>query len=139
MLSHQHGDVSMNNRELYRDPVNGKISGVCAGFANYFGAEVWLIRIVVISAALLGGTFLVVLAYIAMAFMLEKQPVRYSENIREQQEHTLKSKPWQKGQSPDQLLSVLERDFDRLDGKIRNMEAYVTSDTFRVSREFSKL
>lgn len=128
MLSHQHGDVSMNNRELYRDPVNGKISGVCAGFANYFGAEVWLIRIVVISAALLGGTFLVVLAYIAMAFMLEKQPVRYSENIREQQEHTLKSKPWQKGQSPDQLLSVLERDFDRLDGKIRNMEAYVTSD-----------
>ncbi|EGQ9819767.1 envelope stress response membrane protein PspC [Vibrio parahaemolyticus] len=139
MLSHQHGDVSMNNRELYRDPVNGKISGVCAGFANYFGAEVWLIRIVVISAALLGGTFLVVLAYIAMAFMLEKQPVRYSENIREQQEHTLKSKPWQKGQSPDQLLCVLERDFDRLDGKIRSMEAYVTSDTFRVNREFSKL
>ncbi|NCM76413.1 envelope stress response membrane protein PspC [Vibrio parahaemolyticus] len=139
MLSHQHGDVSMTNRELYRDPVNGKISGVCAGFANYFGAEVWLIRIVVISAALLGGTFLVVLAYIAMAFMLEKQPVRYSENIREQQEHTLKSKPWQKGQSPDQLLSVLERDFDRLDGKICNMEAYVTSDTFRVNREFSKL
>ncbi len=139
MLSHQHGDVSMNNRELYRDPVNGKISGVCAGFANYFGAEVWLIRIVVISAALLGGTFLVVLAYIAMAFMLEKQPVRYSENIREEQEHTLKSKPWQKGQSPDQLLSVLERDFDRLDGKIRNMEAYVTSDTFMVNREFSKL
>ncbi|MQD15436.1 envelope stress response membrane protein PspC, partial [Vibrio parahaemolyticus] len=134
MLSHQHGDVSMNNRELYRDPVNGKISGVCAGFANYFGAEVWLIRIVVISAALLGGTFLVVLAYIAMAFMLEKQPVRYSENIREQQEHTLKSKPWQKGQSPDQLLSVLERDFDRLDGKIRNMEAYGRSVPLRVNR-----
>lgn len=139
MLSHQHGDESMNNRELYRDPVNGKISGVCAGIANYFGAEVWLIRIVVISAALLGGTFLVLLAYIAMAFMLEKQPVTYSENIRAQQEHTLKSKPWQKGQSPDQLLSVLERDFDRLDGKIRNMEAYVTSDAYRVNREFSKL
>ncbi|MCR9686078.1 envelope stress response membrane protein PspC [Vibrio antiquarius] len=129
----------MTNRELYRDPVNGKISGVCAGIANYFGAEVWLIRIVVISAALLGGTFLVLLAYVAMAFMLEKQPVTYSENIRAQQEHTLKSKPWQKGQSPDQLLSVLERDFDSLDGKIRNMEAYVASDTYRVNREFSKL
>ncbi len=34
MLSHQHGDESMNNRELYRDPVNGKISGVCAGIAT---------------------------------------------------------------------------------------------------------
>ncbi|MBR9788906.1 MAG: envelope stress response membrane protein PspC [Vibrionaceae bacterium] len=129
----------MNNRELYRDPANGKLAGVCAGFANYFGVEVWLIRILVISAGLLGGTFLVLLAYVALAFMLEKQPVTYSENIKAKQDHTLKSKPWQKGQSPEEFLSVLERDFDRIDGKIRNMEAYVTSDTFRVNREFSKL
>ena len=129
----------MNSRELYRDPVNGKLAGVCAGFANYFGVEVWLIRILVISAGLLGGTFLVLLAYVALAFMLEKQPMTYSENIKAQQDHTLKSKPWQKGQSPEQLLGVLERDFERIDGKIRNMEAYVTSDTFRVDREFSKL
>ncbi len=129
----------MNKRELYRDPVNGKLAGVCAGIANYFGAEVWLIRIIVISAALLGGTFLVLLAYVALAFMLEKQPVTYSENIKAQKDHTLKSKPWKQGQSPEQLLSVLERDFDRIDGKIRNMEAYVTSDTFKVNQEFSKL
>ena len=47
----------MNNRELYRDTQNGKLSGVCAGIANYFGCEVWLIRILVISAALLGEAF----------------------------------------------------------------------------------
>jgi phage shock protein C len=129
----------MNSRELFRDPANGKLAGVCAGFANYFGVEVWLIRILVISAGLLGGTFLVLLAYVALAFMLEKQPMTYSENIKAQQDHTLKSKPWQKGQSPEQFLSVLERDFNRIDGKIRNMEAYVTSDTFRVNREFNKL
>ncbi|CAE6902479.1 phage shock protein C [Vibrio sp. B1REV9] len=139
MQNPQRGDENMNKRELYRDPQNGKISGVCAGIANYFGAEVWLIRIVVISAALLGGTFLVLLAYVALAFMLEKQPMTYSENIKSQQEHTLKSKPWQKGQSPDQLLSVLEGDFDKLDAKIRGMEAYVTSDAYRVNREFNKL
>lgn len=51
------------SRELYRDPINGKLSGVCAGLANYFGLEVWLVRILVISAALLGGSFLVLLAY----------------------------------------------------------------------------
>jgi phage shock protein C len=129
----------MSSRELYRDPANGKLAGVCAGFANYFGVEVWLIRILVISAGLLGGTFLVLLAYVALAFMLEKQTMTYSENIKAQQDHTLKSKPWQKGQSPEQFLSVLERDFNRIDGKIRNMEAYVTSDTFRVNREFNKL
>lgn len=139
MQNPQRGDENMNKRELYRDPQNGKISGVCAGIANYFGAEVWLIRIVVISAALLGGTFLVLLAYVALAFMLEKQPMTYSENIKSQQEHTLKSKPWQKGQSPDQLLSVLEGDFNKLDARVRGMEAYVTSDAYRVNREFNKL
>ncbi|WP_133152586.1 PspC domain-containing protein, partial [Vibrio sp. 10N.261.52.A1] len=39
------------SRDLYRDPINGKLSGVCAGLANYFGLEVWLVRIMVISAA----------------------------------------------------------------------------------------
>ncbi|AIU66430.1 phage-shock protein [Vibrio coralliilyticus] len=129
----------MNKRELYRDTANGKISGVCAGLANYFGTEVWLIRILVISAALLGGSFLVLLAYIAMTFMIEKQPANYVESIKTEQEHKLKSKPWQQGQTPGALLDTLEKDFDGLEGKIRDLEAYVTSDTFKVDREFKSL
>ncbi len=129
----------MNNKELYRDTANGKISGVCAGLANYLGAEVWLIRILVISAALLGGSFLVLLAYVAMTLMLEKQPENYVEAIKTQQEHKLKSKSWQQGQSPVALLDTLEKDFDKLENKLRSMEAYVTSDTFKVNREFNKL
>ena len=129
----------MNKRELYRDTTNGKLSGVCAGLANYFGTEVWLIRILVISAALLGGSFLVLLAYIAMTFMIEKQPANYVESLKSEQEHKLKSKPWQQGQTPGALLETLERDFDRLEGNIRELEAYVTSDTFKVDREFKSL
>lgn len=129
----------MNNKELFRDTKNGKISGVCAGLANYLSVEVWLIRILVVSAALLGGSFLILLVYIALTLMLEKQPVQYDETIKTQQEHKLKSKPWQQGQSPDALLDTLERDFDQLEGKIRSMEAYVTSDTFKVNREFKNL
>ena len=129
----------MSDRELYRDPVNGKLSGVCAGIANFFGAEVWLIRILVISAALLGGSFLVILAYVAMTLMLEKQPIRYEENLKAKQDHKLKAKPWQAGQSAEELLSVLEKDFSKIEGRVRDMEAYVTSDTFKVNREFSKL
>ncbi|NRB66832.1 MAG: envelope stress response membrane protein PspC [Vibrio sp.] len=129
----------MNKRELYRDTTNGKLSGVCAGLANYFGTEVWLIRILVISAALLGGSFLVLLAYLAMTFMIEKQPANYVESLKSEQEHKLKSKPWQQGQTPGALLETLERDFDRLEGNIRDLEAYVTSDTFKVDREFKSL
>lgn len=127
------------SKELYRDTINSKLTGVCAGLAHYIGAEVWLVRILFISAALLGGSFLVLLAYIALSLMLEKQPANYVESLKNQQEHKLKSKPWQAGQSPEQLLNTLEKDFEQLEHKVRGIEAYVTSDTFKVNREFSKL
>ena len=129
----------MTDKELYRDPVNGKLTGVCAGIAHYFGIEVWLVRILVVSAALLGGSFLVVLAYFAATLMLEKQPYDYAQTVRATQEHKLKSKSWQAGQTPEQLLTTIENDFSELEDRIRSMEAYVTSDTFKVNREFSKL
>lgn len=127
------------SRELYRDPINGKLSGVCAGLANYFGLEVWLVRIMVISAALLGGSFLVILAYLAMTFMIEKQPRRYVDELKSKQEHTLKQKPWEQGQTPEFLLNTLESDFEKIERDVRNIEAYVTSDTFKVSREFKNM
>ncbi|EOX3404168.1 envelope stress response membrane protein PspC [Vibrio cholerae] len=129
----------MSKRELYRDPYNGKIAGVCAGLANYFGLEVWLVRILVITAALLGGTFLVLVAYVAMALMLEKLPKQYREDIRSQQAHTLKSKPWAQGQAPKELLHTLDRDLSQVESRIRSVEAYVTSEAFKVNREFRKL
>ncbi|WP_201286013.1 envelope stress response membrane protein PspC, partial [Klebsiella pneumoniae] len=121
----------MSKRELYRDPYNGKIAGVCAGLANYFGLEVWLVRILVITAALLGGTFLVLVAYVAMALMLEKLPKQYREDIRSQQAHTLKSKPWAQGQAPKELLHTLDRDLSQVESRIRGVEAYVTSEAFK--------
>jgi phage shock protein C len=127
------------SRELYRDPINGKLSGVCAGLANYFGLEVWLVRIMVISAALLGGSFLVILAYLAMTFMIEKQPSRYVDELKSKQEHTLKQKPWEQGQTPEFLLNTLESDFEKIERDVRNIEAYVTSDSFKVNREFKNM
>lgn len=129
----------MNKRELFRDTTNGKISGVCAGLANYFYLEVWLVRILVISAALLGGSFLVLLAYIAMTLMIEKQPANYVEAMKAEQDHKLKNKPWKQGQTPDVLLNTIEKDFEQLEVKVRGLEAYVTSDAFKVDREFKTL
>ncbi len=125
--------------DLYRDPVNGKIAGVCAGLANYFGMEVWVVRILVISAFLLGGSFLVVLVYFAMTLMLEKTPQNYRDNVQSAREHTLKNKPWRSGQGVSELLATLERDFGTIENNIKNMEAYVTSESFKVNREFKNL
>ncbi len=129
----------MRDRQLYRDPVNGKLTGVCAGIANYFGAEIWLVRILVVSAALLGGSFLVMLAYVAFTLMLEKQPYDYQENLKAKQDHTIKNRPWQSGQTPENLLCNIESDLANVEKQVRAVEAYVTSDTFKINREFNKL
>lgn len=128
----------MNGKSLHRDPVNGKLAGVCAGIANYFEIETWLVRIMVVSAGLLGAGFFVVLIYIALALMLEKQPYQARPKTQ-QQDHKLKNKPWQSGGSPSQVIDNLQREFDELEGSIQKMEAYVTSETFKVQREFNKL
>jgi phage shock protein C len=59
--------------------------------------------------------------------------------MKSKQEHSLKSKPWQQGQNAKDLINTLERDFDSMEHKVRDMEAYVTSEAFKVNREFSKL
>ncbi|MCQ2314336.1 MAG: PspC domain-containing protein [Bacteroidales bacterium] len=44
----------MNGRRLIRDVYNGKISGVCAGLADYLDIDVTIIRVVFIFMALCG-------------------------------------------------------------------------------------
>ncbi|WP_299018241.1 envelope stress response membrane protein PspC [uncultured Photobacterium sp.] len=127
------------NKTLYRDPQNGKISGVCAGIAEYFGIEVWLVRILAVSSFLLGFGFLTLIAYIAASLILDKMPEDRKVQQSAHREHTLKQKPWQAGLSSEQILSNVEHKLDDMEGELRNMEAYVTSSAFRVSREFNKL
>ena len=64
--------ISKGRGELYRNTSQGKLAGVCAGIADYFGWETWLVRILVVSGVLLGmGWFIVI--YIAAWFILDKK------------------------------------------------------------------
>ena len=38
-----------NGKQLYRNPENARIAGVCSGVAEYFGLETWLVRILVVT------------------------------------------------------------------------------------------
>ncbi|MGL5106521.1 MAG: PspC domain-containing protein, partial [Plesiomonas shigelloides] len=60
------------NGNLYRYPREGKVAGVCAGLAHYFGIEVWLVRIMVITVFLFGGAGIVILAYLAAWLFMDK-------------------------------------------------------------------
>ncbi|WP_413111422.1 envelope stress response membrane protein PspC [Thaumasiovibrio sp. DFM-14] len=129
----------MNGKRLYRDMSQGRVGGVCAGIAAYTGMELWLVRILTVSAFLLGGGFMIVLLYLAGCLILDKMPEEDRMAYRSTSHHQVKQKAWQSGQSATALLQTLERELGEQDRQIQAMEAYVTSSRFHVDREFSKL
>ncbi|OUS25706.1 phage shock protein C [Thalassotalea sp. 42_200_T64] len=143
--------MSKSRGELFRDPVKGKIAGVCAGLAQYFGWEAWLVRILVVSGVLLGMGWFCIL-YIAGWFILDKKPSKYSakdvaksvkDKLHEEEVFgesiKVKAKIWQAGEPPKQAIRDISLKFKSLEHELRSMERYVTSPEFTVSREINKL
>jgi len=138
--------------ELFRNTQKGKVAGVCAGLADYFGWETWLIRVIAVSCVLLGAGFVVVI-YIAGWFILDKAPtqtVNRPKDVDEALSRTqqadfegesikVKSKVWQAGEPPKQAFHDIRRKFKRLENELQKIERYVTSPEFTVSREINKL
>lgn len=58
---------------LTRDTENGKLAGVCAGFARYFDVDVTLVRILWIAVTICGGAGLI--GYIAAWIIMPKDPI----------------------------------------------------------------
>ncbi len=146
-------------KTLYRDTEHARIAGVCAGIANYFGLETWLVRILVVTGFfLLAGTFVFV-AYIAAWFILDKQPKEYDGDIiqgpidtagkgwrnsadsanRGSSKVEVKTKVWQAGEPPKQALHDILGRFNAAENRLRKMETYVTSREFQLNREISRL
>lgn len=147
--------------ELYRNPSNGRIAGVCAGIADYFGWEIWLVRILVVSGVLFGMPFLI-LGYIAAWFILDKNP---KEQVKHRKYHRartstysqgesatqhdeyeqvnesikVKARIWQSGEPPKQAFHDIRRKFSSLEKQLQGIEQYVTSSEFTVAREINKL
>jgi len=147
--------------ELYRNQSNGKIAGVCAGIADYFGWEIWLVRILVVSGVLFGMPFLI-LGYIAAWFILDKNPKeqvnhskyqktgtskysqgesanKYDENEQVNESIKVKARVWQSGEPPKQAFHDIRCKFSSLEKQLQAIEHYVTSSEFTVAREINKL
>lgn len=156
--------TSKSRGELYRNTSQGKLAGVCAGIADYFGWESWLVRILVVSGVLLGMQWFIVI-YIAAWFILDKKPANvgnahkgnFAQGSQYHSENTagsnhasaedditnesikVKSRIWQAGEPPKQAFHDIRRKFQTLELELQVIERYVTSPEFTVSREISKL
>jgi phage shock protein C len=155
--------MKTKRRELYRNAEQGKVAGVCAGIADYFGWETWLVRILVVSGVLFGIPFLI-LGYIAAWFILDVKPKvqvkpahskfhqnEFSQNSPsgddqaeqpndyENESIKVKTRVWQSGEPPKQAFHDIRKKFGSLEQKLQSIEQYVTSSEFTVAREINKL
>ena len=154
--------MSRNTRgELYRNTRQGKIKGVCAGIADYFGWEAWLVRVLVVSGVLLGLEFFIVV-YIAAIFILDKKPLETETHQSQYHRHSaqqtgekpkasafdddivnesikVKARIWQAGEPPKKAFYDIKAKFTSLEKELRTMERYVTSPEFTISREINNL
>jgi len=132
-------------RNLYRNAENGKIAGVCAGFADYFDVPDWLARLVFISIVIF--TFqLALIGYVIAIFMMAKRPQtlqnsRYSEQGKSNDNAGVQRerKVFNYAKSASSRLEDIRDRLKRLDEQVGAMESYVTSNKYQTNSEINKL
>jgi len=113
------------SRKLYRIPQQGKVKGVCAGIANYLDIPVRLVRVIVVLSMFFGLFVFTLVAYAVLSFMLDEMP-----------QSELDSQP---PLNAARLLDELGNELGDGERRLREVERYVTSETFTVRSRFSQL
>lgn len=139
---------------LYRNTRDGKIAGVCAGLADHWDVEHWVVRLMAVVLFLFTGT-LAIWAYIAGWILMARRSeapeaavddgeieveAEYVEmEYDERRHHYRPRKIFRYSENPSVRL---QRARDRMDAalaRVENMESYVTSRQYELNKEFSKL
>jgi phage shock protein C len=123
-----------NRHRISRNMRDGKIAGVCAGLADYFG---WRIKATRLAAILLTIFFfpIPIFVYAALAFIMPPGgPIasRYQDPEEERFWRNYSARP-------KVTYSELRHRFRALDVRIADMERAVTSNEYAVRKEFRDL
>ncbi|KPF91405.1 phage shock protein C [Novosphingobium sp. AAP83] len=116
---------------FYRDKVNGKVMGVCAGIADYTGVDALWIRLgFLVLAFSMGWPFF---AYFVLGFLTDKKPGNLYSDRQEQ-------KFWQGvRQSPARTAREVRASFRDIDRRLAEVENYYVNSNPRLSAEIEKL
>ena len=123
---------SPNPKRFYRSRHDSIIAGVCGGLAERFGWEPILVRIAAIALAFVGGP--AVLAYIIAWVLVPSAPTGRPSLSPEEDAF------W-RGVSdrPQATFGNLKYTFMDLEDRLKNLERSVTSDEWRLRKEFRDL
>ncbi len=132
MIWNNETDGRPSPSRLYRNRRDGVIFGVCTGIADYFGVQRWVVRVLWVGGLLMFPPPTII-GYLLLALFLPKAPEHLYENKDE--EHF-----WRDVRvDPARKFSELRHKFREQEHRLRGMEAYVTSEAYRVHREINDL
>ncbi|MBP2197861.1 envelope stress response membrane protein PspC [Pantoea cypripedii] len=115
---------SLKGRKLWRIPQQGKVRGVCAGLAEYLDIPVTLLRVIVVLSLFFGLFAFTVIIYFILGFVLDVKPDDAPDVHKPSASELL-----------DQLDAALQVD----ERHVRDIERYVTSETFSVRSRFRQI
>ncbi len=123
-----------NRHRLYRNVRAGKVAGVCAGVADYFG---WRVGTTRVAAILLTIFFFPVPVFIYAAAAFFMPP---GEPIATRYEDPAEERFWRNySEKPKMTFSELRHRFRALDARVADMERAVTSTDYSLRKEFRDL
>ncbi len=130
MSNHRNSRFSdMLPEGLVRDTVNGKVAGVCAGLGGYFTIKTKWIRLFMILACVFVSPIPVLFVYVVLAILMPAAPTGFAYGTATVDETGRRV--------PDN--SYLREHFTVLDRRLANMEAWVTSEDYRLRQQFKNL
>jgi len=114
---------------LVRDTVNGKVAGVCAGLGGYFSIKTKWVRLFLILSSVFGFFVPVLIVYVVLAVLMPPAPSGFAYGTPTVDETGRRV--------PD--ASYMRDHFSHLDRRLANMEAWVTSEDYRLRQQFKNL
>lgn len=121
-----------SHQRLYRDSRHGRIMGVCAGIAEYFGFNVTATRALAILALLFFPPFTLI-TYVILGIVLPRKP-------EDQDDEPEERNFWQGvRRAPKDTFSEVRHRFREMEVRLGRMETYVTSDRYDLDRKFRDL
>ncbi|WP_295636365.1 envelope stress response membrane protein PspC [Novosphingobium sp.] len=123
--------MNSERTRFYRDKINGKFMGVCAGIADYTGVDVLWVRLAAVILTFTVGFALPL--YILVGMLAPKKPGHLYGNREEQ-------KFWQGvRQSPARTAREVRATFRDIDRRLADVESFYVSNNPRLTAEIERL
>lgn len=123
--------MNTERTRFYRDKINGKFMGVCAGIADYTGVDVLWVRLAAVVLTFTLGLTLPL--YILIGMLAPKKPGHLYGNRDDQ-------RFWQGvRQSPARTAREVRARFRDIDRRLADVESFYVSNNPRLSAEIERL